>query len=153
MTRPGRPERARAYFTEVSATTGDLGGKSGQLTEADGGADVAEAIIVSEDGVLVVRRRVARLAGEEARLSGELGIFGDEHAAAGGGDDLVAVEGVDACEAEGPGTTVAIGGAQGLGRVLNQLHAVLGAASEDRGDVRRLSVEMHEDEGLGRPLR
>jgi hypothetical protein len=50
--------------------------------------------------MLVVRGRVPRLGGEEASLLGEFSIIGDEHAAAAGGDDLIAVKGMDAKKAE-----------------------------------------------------
>jgi hypothetical protein len=45
--------------------------------------------------VLVVRRGIARLGGELARVLDQRFVGRDQHAAAGGGDDLVAVEGED----------------------------------------------------------
>ena len=51
--------------------------------------------------MLVVRSRVPGLGGQLAGMGDEVSVVGDPHAAARGGDDLVAVEGEDAGLAKG----------------------------------------------------
>ena len=133
---------------EVSAARGHLGVQRLQLAQSDGGEDVAEAVVIAEDGVLVMGRGITRLGREVAGLLGKILIIGDKHAAPGGGDDLVAVEGVDAGPAERARSPVAIGGAQGLGGVLDEGDAMTVTAGADRGDVRGLTVKVDKDDGL-----
>ena len=81
---------------EMSAATGDFARETGELPKSDAGGDVTEAVVISDGGMLVVRSGVTSLGRQEASLLGEFGIIGDEHAPSTGGDDLVAVEGMDA---------------------------------------------------------
>lgn len=135
---------------EVPPATRDFAGEARELAKADAGRDVAEAVVIADGGMFVMRSRVAGLGGEETRLLGELGVIGDEHAATAGGDDLIAVEGMDAGEAEGTGRGFAIGRAKRFGGIFNQLHTMLVATGLDGGDVRRLAIEMDKDKRLGR---
>ena len=66
-----------------------------QLPATDGGEDVAQPVVGADLRVLVVRRGIARLGGELAGVVNQRFVGRDQHAAAGGGDDLVAVEGED----------------------------------------------------------
>ena len=88
---------------EVSTATRDFTGEARELTEPDAGRDIAEAIVIADGGMLIMRSGVARLGGEEAGLLRQLGIVGDKHASAAGGDDFIAVEGVDTEQAERTG--------------------------------------------------
>ncbi len=81
---------------EVSATARDFAREAGELSQSDAGGDIAEAVVITDGGMLVVRGGVTSLSGQEASLLRQLGVIGDQHAAATGGDDLVAVEGMDA---------------------------------------------------------
>ena len=57
------------------------------------GEQVAHAVVEADLAVLVVRRRIARLRGQVPRAFDRAsGVVGHQHAAAAGGDDLVAVE-------------------------------------------------------------
>ena len=75
--------------------------------------------------MLVVGEGVPGLGGQEAGPVDQLGGVGHQHAAAAGGDDLVAVEREDAGPAERAGRPAPVGGAQGLGGVLDQRDPVL----------------------------
>src|SRR5206468_1048542 len=88
-----------------------------ELADADAGEDVAEAVIVADFGVFVGKAGVAGLGGEEAGAVGEDGLGCGEHAAAGGGDDFVSVEGEGGDVAHGAGRTVLVSGSEGFGGV------------------------------------
>ena len=134
---------------EMSATTRDFAGETGELAEPDAGGDIAETVIITDGGMLVMRRGVPRLGRQETRLLGQFGIVGDKHAAAAGGDDLVTVERMDAEEAERTGRGFSIGRAKGFSGILDELHAMPITAGLDGGDIRRLAVEVDEHQGLG----
>ena len=133
---------------EVSAATRDFAGETSELPKSDAGGDIAEPVVIPDRRMLVMRSGVTGLGRQEASLLGEFGIIGDKHAPSTGGDDLVAVERMDAGQTERAGRGFAISRAQGFGGVFNQLHAMLVAARLDGGDIRRLTIEVHEDEGL-----
>src|ERR1039457_3870616 len=63
-----------------------------ELAAADAGEHVAHAVVVAELGVFVSEAGIAGLLRPESRLFDPGGVGGDEHSAAGGSDDLVAVE-------------------------------------------------------------
>ena len=46
---------------EMSAATGDFAGQASKLTESDAGGDIAEAIVIADGGMLVVRRGILAL--------------------------------------------------------------------------------------------
>jgi hypothetical protein len=106
--------------------------------------DVAQAVVVADLRVFVVGRGVASLGSQLAGVLDKLLVRRDQHTAAGGGDDLVAVEGEDARLAEDARRAVVVGRAQGLGRVLDQGHVVALAGLQDGVDVGRLAVEMYQ---------
>jgi len=85
---------------EVAAAAADFSGEPRELAKADAGRNITQAIIIPDGGMLIVRSGVAGLGSEEARLLGQFGIIGNEHTAATGGDDFVAVKGMDASESE-----------------------------------------------------
>ena len=64
-----------------------------ELAPPDRGEQVAQAVVVADRGVLVVRGGVAGLGGEDSGRGRSGLVVRDEHAAAARGDDLVAVEG------------------------------------------------------------
>ena len=136
--------------SEVTTTARDLAGQARELAESDAGRDIAEAVVIPDGRMFVMRSGIARLGGEEARLLGQFRVIGDEHAATTGGDNLVTVEGMDAGQAERARRGLSISGTEGFGSIFNQFHAVLIATGLDGSDIRRLTIEMHEDEGLGR---
>ena len=80
---------------EVSATAGYFTGEARELTKSDAGGDIAEAVIIPDRRMLVMGSGVTSLGRQEASLLGEFSIIGDKHAPSAGGDDLVAVEGMD----------------------------------------------------------
>ena len=85
---------------EVRPTARNFAREAQELPEADAGGDITEAIVVADDGMLIVGRGIARLGGEEARLISQTSIIRDQHAPAASGDDFIAVEGMDAEKAE-----------------------------------------------------
>src|ERR1035438_936841 len=62
-----------------------------KLAATDAGEDVAHAVVVPEFGVLVGDPGIARLLGPEASLGNPGMILRNQHAATGGGDDLVQI--------------------------------------------------------------
>jgi len=119
------------------------------LPAADGGQHVAQPVVVADLRVLVVRRRIARLGRKLARMVDQPLVGRDQHAAARGGDDLVAVEREGAHQAEGARRPPFVRGAQRLGCILDHRHVVARTGRQDRVQVRALAVEVHGDDGLG----
>jgi len=134
---------------EVSTTPRDFAGETRELAEADTGRDITESVVIADGGMLIVGSGVTRLGSEEARLLGQFGIVGDEHAATASGDDFVTVKGMDAGESEGARRSFAISRAKRLGRIFDELYAMFITAGLDGRDVRRLAIQVHEDERLG----
>ena len=81
---------------EMPAATRDFAGQASKLTESDTGGDIAEAIVIADGGMLIMRSGIPGLGRQEASLLGEFGIIGDKHATTASGDDFIAVEGMDA---------------------------------------------------------
>jgi len=75
-------------------------------------------------------RGLARLGGERAHPGDVLRRVAQQHAAAPGGDELVAVEGEDAEAADRSRVAPFVGGAEGLGGVLDERDLVAGADLE-----------------------
>ncbi len=97
--------------------------------------------------MLVVRGRLTSLGGQVTAAGGEAFVVGDEHAATGGGDDLVAVEGEDGGFAERAGGSTTVGGSERLGGVLDDWD---GRCLEERKQlvvVGALAVEVDDDGG------
>ena len=101
-----------------------------ELAPADRRQHVAHPIVEADRGVLVVRGGIAGLGGEEAAPLDQGRVVGDEHAAAGRGDDLVAVEREHRPPAKRAGHLPPIGRAERLGRVLDQGHVVAAQTAE-----------------------
>ncbi len=118
------------------------------LPACHAGNDVAHAVVVAKLFVLIPGGVFAALGGP---LAGFLGIFpavGEQHAAAGAGDDLVAVEAGDAHAAEAPRLHALIGGAEGFSGVFHNHRPVLVADGADLIHLRRGAVEVHNDDHL-----
>jgi hypothetical protein len=94
--------------------------------------------------MLVVCGRLAGLGGELAGMRDQRRVLGHEHAAARRGDDLVAVERVDAGAAESPGRPPIVGGAERLGRVFHESDPEVSAHVGDGGEVGALAVQVHQ---------
>ena len=75
-------------------------------------------------------------------------VLGDEHAAAPGRDDLVAVERVDAGLADGSRRATVIGGTQRLRGVLDQGYPETTTDVRDRREVSTLAIEVDYHDGL-----
>src|SRR5690606_26673038 len=119
-----------------------------QLTAPDPRQDVAETVVVADLRMLVVRGRVPRLRREFARVADQRLVGRDKHSPTGGGDDLVAVERVDAHSTEGARGAAVVGGPERLRGVLDECHAMAVAGVEDRVDIRALAVEVNQDHRL-----
>ena len=113
-----------------------------QLPAPDPGQHIAHAVVVTDLRVLVMGRGIPGLSSELAGVGDEAGVVGDQHAAAGGGDDLVAVEGEDARFAEGSWRPSVIGGAQCLGGIFDHWNLIPAADRQDRSQVGALAVEV-----------
>ena len=131
----GQPRQRRAVaLVDRRAVARACSGSDLQLAAADRREQVAQPVVVADLRVLVVRRRIARLRREVARALDDVAPVRHEHAAAAGRDDLVAVERERRALAERAGLLAAVGGAERLGGVLDQRHAV---ARADRVDAAR----------------
>ena len=124
-----------------------------QLPPSNASQQVTHAVVVAHLGVLIGQAGIARLGGPEPRFPHPLGIVRDQHAAAGRGDDLVAVEREGAHRGDGPGRTTAIQRPERLGGVLQQQHPVALAERHDRIHVRALPEQVNYHQGLGEPAR
>ena len=80
----------------------------------------------------------------------KLAVVGQQHPAATGGQQLVAVEGEHAHRAEGTRRPAGPRGSDRFGRVLHEDRAVVVADRFDAGVVRALAVQVHRDHGLHR---
>ena len=85
------------------------------------------------------------------RASSAQSYAGDQHAAAGRGDDLVAVERQDCGVATGAGlSAILVGCAEAFGAVDDQAYAVLRREALQRVEIGGLAVEICGHDGLGR---
>ncbi len=97
------------------------------LDDADGGVDVAEAVVVAEAGVgEPTAAGIAALVAETAAHVGELAIVGDDHAAFAGGDLLVGIEAEDAAAAEGSDFAFFVAAAEAFAGVFDEGDFVAG---------------------------
>src|ERR1017187_298550 len=118
-----------------------------ELATADTSQHVAHAVVVTEFGVFVSKAGITGLLGPEAGLFDPGGVGGNEHAAAGGCDHLVAVEGERSHFSERAGRAVAICSAEGFGGVFEHRHAVAEADCQDGVHVGALSIEVDHYDG------
>jgi len=136
---------------EVAPPCGDPLAERRELAASNRREEVRQPVVVPEDLVLVVRRRLARLRGEEAGPRRERRVIGNQRSASRGGDDLVAVERQHRAPPERAGRPAAVRGAERLRGVLDQRHAVLGAGGGEPFVVAALAVEVDRDERPGEP--
>ena len=85
-------------------------------------------------------------------MLGPVGVVRDHHAAGAGGDDLVAVEAVDAHVAHGAGhaarqRALGVAGAQRLGRVLDEHQVVFFCQRQKGGHVGHVAEDVHHHDG------
>src|ERR1700750_1850835 len=95
--------------------------------------------------MLIVRSRVTRLHGEEARALNQVEIVGNEHAAPGCSNDLVAVKGKDAAMALSSNLASIVSGPERFGRILDDGDVVTRTDIQDRLIIGALAVEIHDD--------
>ena len=112
------------------------------LSPDDTGDDVGHTVVKSDLLMLVPGGGFAALGGPLAHLVGVFQAVGQEHAPGGAGDDLVAVEGDAVIVPEGAGLFALIGGAEGLGRVLDDEGAVAVADLPEFVDLARCAVKV-----------
>ena len=105
---------------------------------------VAHAVVVADFFVLVPGCGFAALGAPLAHLLGVFLAVGEEHSAAGTGDDLVAVKADGAEVAEISGLLALVACAEAFGGVLDEERIVLFADVADFVDLGRGSVEVHE---------
>ena len=128
-----------------------LSGSDGQLAPADRGEQVGHAVVEPDLGVLVVQHRLAGLLREVPGAVDRLGVA-DEHAAAAGGHDLVAVERVSGQGTPRSGVPALPGGADRLGGVLDQRYVEATTDLGDAVELCALAVQVHDDDGGRQPI-
>ena len=146
---PGRSAQGALVVREVAPPRLNAVAEHLQLAASNSGQHVAHAVVVADFGVLVVGGRLAGLRGQLAGVGNEVPVVGDEHAAAGGGDDLIAVEGVNAGLPQRARRPLLVGGAQCLGCIFDQGDAKLLAGRQDGSDVGALAIEVDQHHGFG----
>ena len=124
-----------------------------ELPATDACEHGAHAVVVAEFRVFVGEAGIAGLLGPEACLIHPGLVPGDQHAAAGGGDNLVSVKGVDSDVAERPGRISFVERAHRFGGVLDHGDSVFGAGSEDGVHIGALAIKVDHDQRLGKPVR
>src|SRR5690606_2404953 len=119
----------------VLALLGQDVGQLAGLGQADGGVDLADAVVGAQDGVGLHAAVVALVAvAVVAEVLGGLdqpGLIGDDHAAFAAGVDLEEVEAEAAHAAVEPEVPAFVGGAQGLRGILDEHDAFLLAHGQD----------------------
>ena len=120
-----------------------------QLPPANAGHDIAHAVVVADLTVLIVTGRVSGLGGPEANFLDPLFVVGKQDAAAGGGDDLVAVEGENGIFAEGARGPALVQGAQAFGGVFDQDLVIFPAQLYNGVHVGGQSIEVDYQHGFG----
>ena len=115
-------------------------------------ADVAHAVVVADFLVLVPRRVLARLRGELQCVLRLIRRPAQQHTAAGGGNDLVAIEGQASELAEGAALLSVVCGTKRLGCVLDQGNVMLAADGGDLVQLGRVAVQVDNDHGFGRTI-
>ena len=103
---------------------GDVFVQVRNLAADDTGDNVGHTVVISDLLMLVPGSVFPALGGPLAHLVGILEAVGQEHAAGGAGDDLVAVEGDAVIIPEGAGLFALVRRAEGLGRVFDDQGAV-----------------------------
>ena len=124
---------------------GDMLVQVRDLAADDTGDDVAHAVVVADLLMLVPGGGFAALGAPFADLVGVLQTVGQEHAAGGAGDDLVAVKADAVVVAEAAGLNALIGGTKAFGCVLDDEGVVLVADCFEFIHFARRAVEMRND--------
>ena len=88
-----RGASAAAYRVRIDRRRSIIAGNRAELGATEGGQEVGEAVVVADLLVLVPRHRLARLRRELAGVRHQIAVVAQQHPAAGGRHDLVAVEG------------------------------------------------------------
>ncbi len=135
----------------VAPPPGNAIGQDLQLAASHGRQQVAHPVVVTDLRMLVVGCRIAGLGGQKTGPAAQFGILGDQHPAAAGRDDLVAVQRKAAHPAETARRPAAVDGPQGLGRILDQRHLVLLAEGFDPRVIGALTVQVHHQHRFGQP--
>ena len=100
-----------------------------------------------------MRRRLTRLGRELAGAIHQRRVVRDQHAAARRGDDLVAVERVDADPSEGAAGTALVPGTERFCGVFQHRNAIALAKRQQRVHVGALAIQIDDDHAARQPLR
>src|SRR5260221_9130451 len=141
----GRSAEHRFVTFEIASSRGDAFAQTSELTAPNGGQHVTHPIVKSNRRMLVVRRRIARLHGEEPRALNQVGIVGNEHPAPGGGNNFVAVKREDAATSLRSNLAPLVSRSERLRRILDDGNVVKRAGIKDRLGVGALTVEVYND--------
>ena len=147
---PGHAVEQLAVTVADPPPRGDASVERLELRPSQRGEEVAHPVVEADLDVLVVRRRLAGLGRELARMLDPVAVPRDEHPTAARRDDLVAVEGERGQRALAPGRRSAVRRAERLGRVLDQHGLVAGADVPQRVVVAALAVQVDGDHGADR---
>ena len=126
------------------ALLGNMFFEVGHLAAYHTSDDVAHAIVVADFLVLVPRGGLAALGAPLANLFGVFLAVGEEHAAAGAGNNLVSVEADGAVVAKVTGLLALVASAEAFGGVFDEEGVVFLADGADFVNAGRGSVEVHE---------
>ena len=123
--------------------------KMQQLTPAETGQNIGHAVVVARVFVLVPGRRFSGLGGPFSGQVRSSLIVGQQHTAAGSGDDLIAVKANGVVFTQGAAGTAMICSRQGFRRIFNQHRIMLFADRPDRIHLGRNAIEVNQQNDLG----
>ena len=121
------------------------------LSATDAGADIREAVVVSDGGMVVVRIGITRLGGIPHDLRRVRLRATDQRSSARGGDHLISIEREDTKPSEGAQHLTIIAGAHPLSSILHHGDAVLIRYRHDLIDPVGHTIERHGNDRLGVP--
>ena len=136
---------------ENRAAPGNARHEPRQLRQANRRQHRWQAKGIAGGFMLIMRRRGFRLMGQHAGAGNQPWVIRSQSPPAACGDDLIAIEGKSREQGAAPSGQARLGGAQPLGAVRNQRHAIFGA---DWGNLMQrgaLAIDIHRHYGLGQP--
>ena len=119
-----------------------------KLSSAHSGRYIGHTIVEAQLGMLIIAGGIPRLGGKESCLIHIFLICGNQHAAAGGGDDLVSVERIDSNVSEAARHFPLEGGAKRLCRILDEHNPSSVTDFPDPSDLGGRAVQVGADHSL-----
>ena len=117
-----------------------------QLSSSDSGYHVRHPVVIADGGMLIIAGGIPCLGCQKTGTLNLCFVAAQQHTAAGGGDDFVAVKRKNAIISKGSKLLPFKGASQRFRSILDQRNLMLFADIADAVDLRRCSVQMHSDD-------